>query len=300
MASALRLEPPLRLVRAQEGPAGDWLASLPALAEEMLGRWELTAERVVAPGGRAGLIVLVRCADGSPAALKVSAPGSPAELENAALRRWDGRGAVRVLRCAPESGALLLERAHGEVSLRSLPEAKAMLETVSAGHRLWVDPGEYPFPTVAERTAAGAAAMRTAAVEPELRPLVDEALAERDRLLETATERFLLHGDLRQGAVLASDSGRSPWLAVGPEPVVGERAFDLARLARDRLHDLIASPGGASLTRRRVAALSESVEVTPERLRGWALYRAVDSAIRHLAAGQRQDAELLLEFAAWL
>ncbi|MFD5320067.1 aminoglycoside phosphotransferase family protein [Streptomyces sp. NPDC127098] len=298
----MELAPPARLATAGPPEGAEWLAGLPELVAEVLARWELTPERVAAPGGRTSMLVLVGCADGGRAALKICAPWRPAALEEAALRRWDGLGAVRALRHDPAAGALLLERLHGETSLRSLPEAKATLEAVSVVRRLWVDPGEgHPFPTVAGHTAGRAAALRDGALAAlDAEPLVESALAARDELLAGEPERLLLHGDFRQGAVLASDAERAPWLAVGPEPVVGERAYDLARLARDRLHDLVASPGAASITRRRVARLADSVELSAERLRGWALFRAVESAGRALSAGRRSEAEALLEFAAWL
>ncbi|MGP4112459.1 aminoglycoside phosphotransferase family protein [Streptomyces sp. 4N509B] len=319
MAATLRLDPPQRVVRAQYGVAGDWLAALPALATRMLRDWELTAERVAEPGGRSSVTVLVRRADGERAALKLCLPGAAA-YEDAALRRWDGRGAVRVLRSAPEVGALLLERLHGETSLRALPEAKAILEAVETAHRLWVDPGAgHPFPTVAEVTAGQAVALREAALSAEVAslvaPLVEEALSLRESLVAGGgggdgqappdgerpdEERRLLHGDFRQGAVLASDAERAPWLAVGPEPLVGERAYDLARLVRDRLHDLVASPGAAAMTRRRVARLADLVEVDAERLRAWSHFRAVASGVRALTEGRREDGEMLLEFASWL
>lgn len=269
--------------------------------EKVLQHWELTPERVVAPGGRTSLALLVRRADGGPATLKLCAPQAPAALEYAALRRWDGWGAVRALECDADAGALLLERLHGEVSLRSLPETKAMLEAASAVRRLWVDPGaDSPFPSVARRTGDQVARiLRVRDAEPEIGPLVDAALQARDRL-GADSESVLLHGDFRQGVVLASDAERAPWLAVGPDPVVGERAYDLARLARDRLHDLVASPGAPAITRRRIAKLAGSVDVDPERLRDWTLFRAVESGTRHLAAGNREDAEPLLEFAGWL
>ncbi|MEE1931069.1 aminoglycoside phosphotransferase family protein [Streptomyces sp. TRM 70351] len=304
MASALRPEPPQRLARAL-GAGHPWLAGLPALADEVLGRWELTAERTVLPGGRDSVVLLVRRGDGTPAALKLCAPASAsgtqgAAVEAAALTHWDGLGAVRLLRADPAAGALLLERLHGEVSLRSLPEAKATLEAVSAVRRLWVPPEPgHPFTTVAAHTAEEVADVLERAPR-AVRPLVDAALAVRGELLADAVDGVLLHGDFRQGAVLASDAERAPWLAVGPEPLVGEPAFDLARLARDRLHDLVASAGAAAAARRRVHKLAGSLDVDADRLRGWTLYRAVESGVRHVLTGRQQDGELLLEYAAWL
>ncbi|MBT2409124.1 kinase [Streptomyces sp. ISL-12] len=299
----MAFEPPRRLVRAlgETAPDGDdWLASLPEAARQAVGLRGLTVERTVVPGGRGSLVVLVHTADGTPAVLKLAPPRARPESERAALAHWDGRGAVRLLEPFVTEGVLLLERLHPEVSVRSLPEARALLEAAGSLRRLWVaPPAEHPFETVAERTGRQAAAMRAGAeADPAVAPLVDAALAVRAELLAGPAQERLLHGTFRQSKVLAGD--RMPWLAVGPDPVVGEPAFDLARLVRDRVEDLIAQPSGASTVRRRIKRLAESLEVDRERLRGWTLFRAVESGVRASRVGRPQDAELLLEFAGWL
>ncbi|MDL5204113.1 aminoglycoside phosphotransferase family protein [Streptomyces sp. ALI-76-A] len=298
----MAFEPPPRLVRAlgEAAPDGDgWLEKLPEAARQAVALRELTVERVQVPGGRSSLVVLVRRPDGTPAVLKLAPPRARPQSERAALARWDGRGAVQLLEPSTTEGVLLLERLHQDVSVRSLPEAKALLEAAGTLRRLWVEPGEHPFETVAERTGRQAEAMRArAAVDPEVASLVDAALAAREELLAAPPEHRLLHGTFRQSKVLAGE--RMPWLAVGPDPVVGECAFDLARLVRDRVEDLIASPSGAATTRRRVKRLAESLDVDQERLRGWTLFRAVESGVRARRVGRPGDAELLLEFAGWL
>lgn len=300
----MAFEPPQRLVRAlgESSPAGDdWLEKLPETAQQAVAVRELTVERVQVPGGRSSLVVLVRLPDGTPAVLKLAPPRARPESERAALAHWDGRGAVRLLESSglpSTGGVLLLERLYPDLSVRSLPEAKSMLEAAGTLRRLWVEPpAGYAFETVAERTGRQAEAMRASA-DAEALPLVDAALAAREQLLAAPPEERLLHGTFRQSKVLAGE--RSPWLAVGPDPVVGECAFDLARLVRDRVEDLIASPAGASTTRRRVKRLAESLDVDQERLRGWTLFRAVESGVRARRVGRVQDAELLLEFAGWL
>ncbi|AJE81952.1 MULTISPECIES: aminoglycoside phosphotransferase family protein [Streptomyces] len=302
--------PPQRLVRALgETPASgageiaDWLHRLPELAEQAVAARESTAERVQVPGGRSSLVVFVRRADGSPAVLKLAPPRARPEAERAALAHWGGLGAVRLLDDGPgdgENGALLLERLHPDVSVRTLPEAKSMLEAAGTLRRLWVPPPEgHRFETVAARTGRQAEAMAAdARTDPVLAPLVDAALGAREELLTAPPLEHLLHGTFRQSKVLGAE--RSPWLAVGPDPVVGECAFDLARLVRDRVEDLIASPSGPATTRRRVKRLAESLEVDQERLRGWTLFRAVESGVRARRVGREQDSELLLEFAGWL
>ncbi|MFC7880290.1 aminoglycoside phosphotransferase family protein [Streptomyces sp. NPDC057376] len=300
----MAFEPPRRLVRAlgETAPDGDdWLEKLPGVAERAVESRDLAVERVQVPGGRSSLVVLVRRADGAPAVLKLAPRRARPESERAALAHWGGLGAVQLLdEAAGTEGVLLLERLHPDVSVRSLPESKALLEAAGTLRRLWVEPpAGHPFETVAERTGRQAEAMRAGAVtDPEVAPLVDAALAVRGELLAGVPEEQLLHGTFRQSKVLAG--GRMPWLAVGPDPVVGESAFDLARLVRDRVEDLVAQPSGASTTRRRIKRLAESLEVDQERLRGWTLFRAVESGVRARRVGRERDAELLLEFAGWL
>ncbi|MFJ6949130.1 aminoglycoside phosphotransferase family protein [Streptomyces wuyuanensis] len=287
-------EPPRRLVRALGDDA--WIGQLPELVEETAARGGLEIERVLAPGGRSSLIVLVRQQDGTAAALKLVPPSAAPEPERAALAHWNGFGAVRLL--GGSGGALLLERLHPELSVRSLPEAKALLEAAGTARRLWVEPPSgHGFETVAERTARQVSALSDrAGTAPQA--LVDDALAAREELLAHSPESLLLHGNFRQSKVLAGD--RTPWLAVGPEPLVGERAYDLARLARDRVEDLIAATSGASAARRRVNRLADSLDVDRERLRGWTLFRAVESGTRAIAEGRHAEGEVSLEFAGWL
>jgi streptomycin 6-kinase len=296
----MAFEPPQRLVRAlsESAPDGDdWVEKLPESTQQAVALRELTVERVQVPGGRSSLVVLVRRADGTPAVLKLAPARSRPESERAALAHWDGRGAVQLLEPFVTDGVLLLERLHPDVSVRTLPEAKALLEAAGALRRLWVEPpGDHVFETVAERTGRQASVMRGASAE--VAGLVSAALDARESLLAAPPEQRLLHGTFRQSKVLSGV--RSPWLAVGPDPVVGECAFDLARLVRDRVEDLIASPSGAATTRRRIKRLAESLEVDQERLRGWTLFRAVESGVRALRVGRPKDAELLLEFAGWL
>lgn len=289
----MAFEPPQRLVRALDGTT-EWLGQLPGIVREAVDRRKLDVERVVVPGGRSSVVLLVRLPDGTPAVLKLAPPQAAPDAERTALAAWDGWGAVRVLDDDGDGG-LLLERLQPDVSLRSLPEAKALLEAAGTVRRLWVEPpAGHGWESVAERTARQADVMRAAGG-----PLVAAALDARAELVAGGTpELLLLHGNFRQGKVLAGE--RSPWLTVGPEPVVGERAYDLARLVRDRVEDLVAASGGSAAARRRVKRLADSLEVDRERLRGWTLFRAVESGTRALAEGRRAQGEAALEFAGWL
>lgn len=297
--------PLVRRVRASPSTAGPtWLASLPDRVRTCVRRWDLTVDRVQVPGGRDSMVVQVTLADSTPATLKIGRDRAAVGLEGAALEQWNGWGAARRLAADPEVGALLLERLRADVSLRSLAEPKALLEAADTVRRLWVPvAGAHPFPSVAESTAAVAAELRSAqrAGGPgsvDIGPLVGQALEVWARLLAEPAEEVLLHGRYQQGRVLAGERAR--WLAVGPRPAVGERAFDLAWLVRDRLATLMAVPRAAATARRRVAKLADSLEVAPDRLAGWTLFRSVAAGVRALRRGDEAAGELLLEFAGWL
>ncbi len=171
----MAFEPPQRLVRAlgETAPSGDdWLEKLPEVARQAVDLRELTVERVQVPGGRSSLVVLVRRADGTPAVLKLAPGRARPESERAARARWGGLGAVQLVEPFAAEGVLVLERLHPDVSVRSLPEAKALLEAAGTLRRLWVEPpGDHAFETVAERTGRQAVAMRgLGARSPRLSP----------------------------------------------------------------------------------------------------------------------------------
>jgi len=95
---------------AREGaPGAAWLAGLPAVVEELLGRWDCVPDGAVMHGG-VGVIVPVRRAAGGRAVLKVSFPHPGNVHEPDAFAAWGGRGAVLLHQRDDASFAMLLER----------------------------------------------------------------------------------------------------------------------------------------------------------------------------------------------
>jgi streptomycin 6-kinase len=82
----------------------------------------------------------------------------------------------------------------------------------------------------------------------------------------------LLHQDLHGGNVRRSARG---WLAIDPKPLVGERAFDVASLLRDRRDDLARDPDAAWRIRRRLDFYSDRLGLDRERVRGWGIAHAL-------------------------
>jgi streptomycin 6-kinase len=70
-------------------------------------------------------------------------------------------------------------------------------------------------------------------------------------------------------------------VAIDPKPLVGERAFDVASLIRDRREGLT-----REIVRRRMNILVEELDLDRERVRGWAIVHA-------LAWGHPREAEMV-------
>ncbi len=109
-------------------------------------------------------------------------------------------------------------------------------------------------------------------------------------LLETPRDVGVLHGDIHHGNIL--DFGLRGWLAIDPQGVIGERAYDFANLLRNPDADLALSPGRLE---RQLGWISQAAGLEPLRLLQWGLAHAALSASWSLQDGQ--DPEPTLQIA---
>ncbi len=88
-----------------------------------------------------------------------------------------------------------------------------------------------------------------------------------EELLADPTPQVLLHQDLHGGNVLRH--GRD-WVAIDPKPLVGDPAFDVASLVRDRrpIRD-------TRVLERRLDVLADELGHDRERMRLWSWVHAV-------------------------
>lgn len=136
---------------------------------------------------------------------------APGPLEAAALRAWNGTGAVRVL--DERTDLLVLERA--------VPGTPAPDDTVLAAalRRLWIaPPADVDWPVADELCERWASFV-------EREGTVGAIAAASFRGGLPVGERVLLHGDGHHGNVL--DGGERGWLAIDPQPLIGPPALDL-------------------------------------------------------------------------
>lgn len=137
---------------AQASPAGRrWLEHLPRIVDGCAERWSLRLGRPF-PYAYASLALPATMPDGTRAVLKIQLPHRESEHEAAALSRWDGGGAVRLLAHDEERRALLLERCEPGTPLWEVGQATALDAMIGLLPRLWLPAGG-PFRPLAEEAA---------------------------------------------------------------------------------------------------------------------------------------------------
>ncbi|MER7764535.1 aminoglycoside phosphotransferase family protein [Streptomyces sp. NPDC097619] len=284
------MEVPAALVASHtahgRAPEREWIAGLPALVAELADRWELTRDGELR-SGEAALVVPVRDRDGGPAVLRLQMPRAETAAALSGLRAWEGRGIVRLLDADPGRGAALLERLDGARSLASLADddrATGILAGILA--RLHAGPAPADLPRlgrVAEDMLAEVPAALAALPDPaDRRRLADWAAA----LTELAGEPGdrMLHWDLHADNVLAGE--REPWLAIDPEPLVGDPGFDLWPALDSGRERLVANREVARTVRRRFDLLTEALELDRDRAAGWTLARLLQNALWDVEDGR--------------
>ena len=271
----------IRGLPAEGGPSGaDWLDQLPALVSGLLDEWGLTPCAEVRHGQTA-LVVPVRGDDlpRNGAVLKVVWPHAEAATEHLALRRWDGHGAVRLLRADPARGALLLERLTTE-DLTEVWDEQAC-EVVGGLYRaLHVEP--YPQ---APRLSAWARRQADDLAEVDALP---RRMVERARSLivsltaDAACDATLIHSDLHYENVL---SDGTDWVAIDPKPMAGHPAFEIAPMLWNRVEEMGTGSSFRYLVRRRTEVLCDTAGITWEAARDWTIVREVVNAMWSIEAG---------------
>jgi streptomycin 6-kinase len=245
-----------------------WVDGLPKLAAEILEEWGL-AQVNIAQHGYCALILPVTTSDGDDAMLKVAFPEEESEYEHLALSRWDGNGAVRLLRADPARRAMLLEQLHDR-DLTDLPDIEACEVVARLYARLHV-----PAPPQVKRLSTQVGQWLEMLAElpreaPVPRRLVEQSMAiGRDFASDSATDGVLVHGDLHYLNVLAAD--REPWLTIDPKPLSGDPAFECAPMLWNRWREAVDSGDVRRAVRRRFHTLVDVAGLDEHRARDWAV-----------------------------
>jgi streptomycin 6-kinase len=268
----------LRMIELNGDPGKRWLASLPQLIIACQQRWSLDLSSPFPLSYN--YVIPAVSSTGQQVVLKLGFPNPELHTEIAALRVYNGRGAVQLLDVDPENGILLLERLIPGTSLLQLhDDPLATSITAQVMRDLWRPvPADHSFPSVA-KWSDGFKRLRDCfggGCGPFPTELVEMAEALFAELLPSMSEQVLLHGDLHHENILSAQ--RRPWLAIDPKGVIGEPAYETGALLRNPLLDILDAANPVRLQRRRVDQFSEELDLDRQRILGWGIAQAVLSA----------------------
>ena len=209
----------------------------------------------------------VMTATGELAVLKSCPPGRSLARQAAALRAFDGRACARLIACAPNNRALLLEHiSPGDTAAQFWPDddhaaVEVFACVVAALHRPATTDQRGEQPSTAARLRPVLRRDRSAR-----RLFVALRAAARD------TPAVVLHGDLHHHNLLRTH--RAPgWLAIDPHGEIGDPAREAGQFLGNPF-GLLALPDAALVLRRRVGWVAEACGWDPWRVAGWASLQA--------------------------
>lgn len=277
--------PAALLAMAARGSAwAAWIDFLPTAVRSLYREWGLRPDGE-AIHGSCSIVSPVRTRDGLPAMLKIGFPDDESEHEHLALRRWNGDGAVRLLRADPHRRAMLLERLHQQ-NLHRLGDVAACHVVAGLYRRLHVPalPKLRTLTSYVERWRADVSALPRSAPVP--RRLVEQTISlGHDLAADPASTGRVIHADLHYANVLAAD--RDSWLVIDPKPMNGDPHYELAPMLWNRWDELAGDVRAG--VRRRFDALVDAAGLAEDRARAWVIVRMVHNAIWELNKGSRAD-----------
>jgi streptomycin 6-kinase len=265
----------------RQAHARPWLAALPALIDSVRAEFDLTLFPPLAAGS-CSWVAPASMPDGTEVIVKIGWPHREMLAEPAALRLWDGHGAVRLLAHDPKRHALLLDRCvPGEPLASSKQPAEERLRIGCAVLRqLWVAPAagieEPGFEKLSVVTAewADMAEERMARLRPGYDPGLFALGLQLLRSLPGSADRtVVLHGDFNPGNVLSSGER---WLAIDPKPMTGDPAYDPWPLL-EQIDDPFQFP--TPVLRDRVDLVAGELGLDPDRIVQWSIARQVETAL---------------------
>jgi streptomycin 6-kinase len=283
-------------IRRVHGPAGEqWLTALPTHLDQWRERWALSLDEPF-ENLSYNLVIPGRTIDGLRVVLKMGVPCQELLTEAAALRAYQGEGAVRLLDDDAERGALLLERitpGSPLYELRAGPEAARAAAQLM--RELWrTPPAEHLLPAIAVwfraferlRSSFGGG---VDSFPPELISRAERTFTE----LEASSEgSVLLHGDLHHANILFSDE--RGWVAIDPKGIVGDRGYEVGSFMLNQLPAGASAAEVATIFAERLSIFEDELKIERERLRRWAFCHAVLSALWSAEEGDEWQGTLRL------
>jgi len=273
-------------IRVSFGAEGErWLADLPHLLDQAAQKWQLTLGEPFLLSYN--YVCAATRADGSDVVLKLGVPNRELHSELAALRLFNGNGAVRLLAADEEKSMFLLERLRpGRMLVDLQDDERATHIAAEVMRRLW-------RAAPADADAAGFIQLSAWFGElSKLRPrfrggtgpfpkeLVERVESLLPELFDDAAPPILMHGDFHHYNILSS--GES-WVIIDPKGVIGPRGYECGPFLVNPWGDFSQHPDADKITMRRIAILSEYLGLEREQILHWGICHSLLSAWWDLA-----------------
>lgn len=280
-------------------PSGrDWLDRLPRLVTEALAAWELRTDGPTR-WGRNAVVLPVRRADESTAALKVGWPHREAAHEHLALRAWAGAGAVRLLAADPSRGALLLERVDPDQDLDRLSVEDSgrvvggLLRTLDRPALPQLDPLSTHLERLSVRVdeamagpAAGVGRLLPRRLLVQGRALCTELAA------RPGVDARLVHTDLHGQNVLHRPT-TGQWVVIDPKPMAAIPEFAVAPALWNRWPEVVGSGHPRAHLQQRLETVCDHARLDADLARACTITRMLGNALWLLRApGPQVPAEV--------
>jgi len=284
------------LVRRVGAEAEPWLDALPDLIAELTARWDLLVTGVAKDGDAFGITIPARRGEDR-VLMRLSYPDGWFVDQTVALQTWNGNGAVRLLEHEPRGAHLRASPDPGTPLSMERNQMRAVRLAADALRALWIEPPDGLQTVTAEvRAWVGEMPARfESAHSPFERTLLHDAEQLFRAYMPTQTTKVLLHGDARIDAfVMDGDHA----IALDPKPLVGEPAFDAGSLLRDRPAEIAAdAAAGRQLLQSRLEQLTDLLDLSASRVKGWAFAVAVDMGLLAYEAGDVEGGAMMIEVA---
>ena len=246
----------------------EWLSTLPALLNDLSLSWKVSLGD---PLRDLSVNYLCECttSDGDRCVVKVGVPHDDLKTEIEALRHYDGRGIVRVLRVYPDRHAMLLEKVQPATMLFELKDNKRETRVAAKVMRnlLRPAPSGHTLPDLMGKVRRKLTAARAKLEVSHEFPVewIDMAEDALHRCTSIDQSDCLLHGDLHHGNIVYDDE--RGWIAIDPKGFVGPSQLEVGRFSFNFLPVPIEE--SSAPFRERLSILSQELE--DDQVHRWAM-----------------------------
>lgn len=225
-------------------------------------------------------VAKVKLESGESAVLKTGYPSKEFITETKALRHFKSKAFVNLIDASPDDGVIILREVLPGESLASVKEdSKATEIAAHLMKGIWhktENKSEYPdikdwlsaFSKIRDRFDGATGPFDT--------KLFSLAESIKDELLESISDRVLLHGDLHHFNILKN---KDEWLIIDPKGVIGEKEYELASFFKNPNDFVLKKENLTRIFNQRVDIFTDILKLDRHKVIRWAFVHGILSSL---------------------